>query len=131
MKSPLHANRGSRKESALSFLRLASSGKVREAYDTYVGPNFKHHNPYYRGDAKSLAAGMEENHGKFPGTTLEVQRALEEGDLVAVYSCVHLKPDGPKVAVVHMFRFEQGRIVELWDVGQVIPEDSSNEYGMF
>jgi hypothetical protein len=29
------------------------------------------------------------------------------------------------------FRFEGDRIAELWDVGQVAPADSPNEYGMF
>jgi predicted SnoaL-like aldol condensation-catalyzing enzyme len=32
---------------------------------------------------------------------------------------------------VHIFRFEQGRIVELWDLGQEVPESSPNQYGMF
>jgi predicted SnoaL-like aldol condensation-catalyzing enzyme len=34
------------KELAISFLRLASSGNVREAYEQYVHPQFRHHNPY-------------------------------------------------------------------------------------
>jgi predicted SnoaL-like aldol condensation-catalyzing enzyme len=33
--------------------------------------------------------------------------------------------------VIHIFRFEEDRIVELWDVGQEIPEDSPNDNGMF
>ena len=35
------------------------------------------------------------------------------------------------MAVVHIFRFEGGRIAELWDLGMPIPEDSVNENGMF
>jgi hypothetical protein len=33
-----------KKEMAISFLRLASSGNVREAYEKYVHPDFRHHN---------------------------------------------------------------------------------------
>ena len=30
-----------KKDSAISFLRLASSGNVREAYNTYIHPDFR------------------------------------------------------------------------------------------
>ena len=51
-----NATKTSRKDIATSFLRLSSSGNVREAYDRFVSPSFRHHNPYFRGDAKTLAA---------------------------------------------------------------------------
>jgi hypothetical protein len=54
------------KERAISFLRLASSGNVREAYETYVHPDFRHHNPYFPGDRASLLTGMEEGATTFP-----------------------------------------------------------------
>lgn len=119
------------KQAAVSFLRLASSGKVREAYERHIAPNFRHHNSYFRGDAPSLRAGTEENAANFPNKSFEVQRALGEGDLVAVHSRVRLKPDMPEIAVVHIFRFEGDRIAEAWDVGQPAPAESPNENGMF
>ncbi len=124
------ANR-SKKEAAISFLRQVASGKVREAYDAFVAPHFRHHNAYFRGDAESLRTGMEENAAGFPNKTFEVQRALEDGDLVAVHSRLRLKPDMPEIAAVHIVRFEGGRIVEMWDVGQQVPAESPNENGMF
>jgi len=120
-----------RKHAAISFLKLAASGKVDEAYGNYIGANFRHHNPYFPGDAESLKAGMAGAHGKFPNTTLEVQHVLEEGDLVAVHSRVQHAPDTPEIAVVHIFRFEGDRVAELWDIGQEAPKDSTNENGMF
>jgi predicted SnoaL-like aldol condensation-catalyzing enzyme len=119
-----------RKEAAISFLKLAASGKLDEAYSS-VSTNFRHHNPHFLGDADSLKAGMAEAHEKFPDTTLEVQHTLEEGDLVAVHSRVSHGADTPEIAVVHLFRFEGDRIAELWDVGQEKPKDSPNENGMF
>ena len=47
------------KERAISYLRLASSGNVREAYETYIHSDFRHHNPYFPGDRASLLTGME------------------------------------------------------------------------
>jgi len=55
-----------KKEIAVSFLSLASSGRVGEAYEKYVHPDFRHHNPYFKGDRESLLKGMEESAHQFP-----------------------------------------------------------------
>jgi predicted SnoaL-like aldol condensation-catalyzing enzyme len=119
-----------KKETAISFLKLASSGKLDDAYSK-VSPTFRHHNPYFAGETESLKAGMAEAAMKFPHTTLEVQRVLADGDLVAVHSRVSHGPDQPDIAVVHIFRFAGEQIAELWDVGMQAPPDSPNKNGMF
>jgi predicted SnoaL-like aldol condensation-catalyzing enzyme len=119
------------KDAAVSFLKLGSSGKVNEAYAKYTDLRFCHHNPYFEGSAQSLAAGMVDNARQFPDKVLEIKHVIAEGDLVVIHSHVRLKPGDLGVALVHIFRFENGRIVELWDLGQPIPEESPNQYGMF
>lgn len=119
------------KEAAKEFLLLAASGQVREAYRKHVSPDFRHHNAYFKGDAESLMAGMEENATKNPNKMLEIQRTLQEGDLVAIHSHVKLKPNDLGVSLVHIFKFQEDKIVELWDIGQAVPEYSPNEFGMF
>jgi len=76
-------------------------------------------------------AGMEENARQNPGKRLDVLHVLEDGDLVAVHSRVQPKPDDRGAALVHLFRFEGDRIVELWDIGQPVPAESVNTNGMF
>ena len=120
-----------RKEMALAFLHAAASGNVRDAFQRHVATNFRHHNAFFKGDANSLMMAMAENAVKNPGKILEIQRALEDGDLVAVHSRVRQKAGDRGAAVVHIFRFEGNQIAELWDFGQPVPEDSPNEYGMF
>jgi predicted SnoaL-like aldol condensation-catalyzing enzyme len=119
------------KDIALSFLQLVSSGKIQEAYERHVAPEFRHHNPYFKGDAKSLQTGMEENESRFPGKKLRTHLAIAEGDFVSVHSHVVLKAKELELAVVHIFKIQDGKIVELWDVGQQIPKDTQNENGMF
>jgi len=80
---------------------------------------------------ESLRAGMEENALQNPNKVLEVKRVIAEGEFVVVHSHVRQKPDDLGAVVVHIFRLEKGRIVELWDLGQPIPEKSANQYGMF
>jgi predicted SnoaL-like aldol condensation-catalyzing enzyme len=120
-----------RKDAAVSFLRHAASGRVREAYNKHVSQGFRHHNPFFAGNAEALMAGMEENARQNPDKRLDVLHALEDGDLVAVHSHVRQNPADRGAALVHLFRFEGDRIVELWDVGQPVPVDSANTNGMF
>lgn len=121
----------SQKDVANEFLMLAAAGRAKEAFDRYVGEGFRHHNGYFPGDAHSLMTAMDDNAKQFPGKTLEVKIAVEEGDKVATFSKVVHSPGEKGAAVVHIFRFAGGKIAELWDVGQAVPDDSPNEYGMF
>lgn len=115
---------------AVAFLRLAASGKVREAYDKYVHPDFRHHNPYFKGDRESLLMAMEESAVKTPNKFLKIQHSFVDRNLVAIHSHVRQK-DGTDISVVHIFRFEDDLIVELWDIGQLVPKESPNENGVF
>ena len=124
-------NNNARKEVAIDFLRKAGSGRAREAFDRYVAPNFRHHNAFFKDDAESLRNAMDENAAQHPEKILDIKRALEDGDLVAVHSHVRQSPGDRGGAVVHIFRFEGDRIAELWDLGQPVPEESPNEHGMF
>jgi predicted SnoaL-like aldol condensation-catalyzing enzyme len=119
------------KDAAVSFLKMASSGQIGEAYSKFVGPGFKHHNPYFEGSAETLMAAMEQNARENPNKTLDVKRVIAEGNLVVVHSHVRQNSDDRGGAVVHLFRFEDGRIAELWDLGQEVPAQSPNQYGMF
>lgn len=123
-------NQNQNKQSAISFLHMVASGKIREAFEHHIAPDFRHHNPYFRGDAESLMLAMEENANQSPNKTLELKHAIAEGNTVAVHSHIKQNPEDLGAAVIHIFRFEGENIVELWDVGQSIPEDSPNEHGM-
>lgn len=119
-----------KKEIATDFLKLASCGKVRVAYEKYVHPDFIHHNAYYKGDRETLLKGMEENAKQFPNKKYETLRALEEGNLVAVHGKVTLSYD--KVfSVIHIFGFKGDKIIEEWEGGQELLKDSPNENGIF
>ena len=119
-------------ERAASFLRLAGKGEVARAFAELVAPSFIHHNPYFKGDRQSLMSAMEEAHAKAPNRAIEIKATIEEGDRVVTHSLViRQDPDADPIAVVHIFRFEGGKIAELWDVGQLLPKGSPNENGPF
>lgn len=119
------------KRIALDFLSLCVQGRPAEAFRGYAAEGFVHHNAFYRSDAASLIRGMEESAEAHPFTKLEPKHVVREGGLVAVHSHITMKPGHPGYAVMHILRFEGGKIAELWDFAQEVPDGMVNERGMF
>ncbi len=119
------------REAALDFLKMVIIGKIEEAYRKYIDMKGKHHNVYYPADFRTLKQGMIENYAQFPDKQFKLKHILADGNLVVVHSNIVLKPGEPGIAAVHIFRFTDGKIVEMWDVGQPVPIDSPNKAGAF
>src|SRR5689334_1576703 len=115
---------------ALAFLKRARLGE-RAAVERLLAPGARHHNPYFGAGMPALLDAIEKTAHASPTRTSEVKRVMVDGDYIVVHSHVRPKPDDPGAAVVHIFRFAQNRIAELWDVGQPIPAVNPNADGMF
>ncbi len=121
----------SNKTKAIDFLLQCSRGESRNAFEQYASSNIIHHNAYFPADPKVLMQAMEDNAKRFPEMTFTIQRAIVEGDIVAVHSKAHMEKGDRGYAIMHILRFVNDKIVELWDFGQPVPEDMPNENGMF
>lgn len=122
----------SHKEAATSFLKMAGLGNERAAFDKFAAPNFIHHNQYFKGDRQSLIVAMEQAGKASPNKTIDIKHIYEDGNTVITHSLVtRQNPAESSIAVMHIFRFENDRVVELWDLGQAIIKDSPNEHGLF
>ncbi|MGZ3694635.1 MAG: nuclear transport factor 2 family protein [Bdellovibrionota bacterium] len=121
-----------KKDIAISFLKMAGSGEVKAAYEKFIAPDFIHHNQYFKGDRQSLLSAMEKAHKIDPNKAIEIKRVIEEGDTVVTHSrVIRDDPTALELAVVHIFKFKNDQVAELWDLGQLISKDSPNENGPF
>ena len=119
------------KEAAVDFLQLVIAGRIDEAYRKHVDMQGKHHNPWFGAGFAALKQAMLENHMQMPNKQLTVKNVLGDGDMVAVHSRLMLRSGEQGMAVVHIFRFQGNRIVEMWDIGEATPADSPNADGRF
>ena len=118
-----------KKETAQAFLQLAGFGKVKEAFDDFISNDFIHHNQYFEGNREALKNAMADAHQTNPNKSIEIKYCYAEENTVITHSLV--KKEKMEIAVIHVFRFNSGKIVELWDLGQPIEKDSPNKNGLF
>jgi predicted SnoaL-like aldol condensation-catalyzing enzyme len=105
--------------------------KPEEAVAKYLGPHYRQHNPGAADGPEAFIRYVKWFAQTYPNFRMESKRIIAEGDYVVQHSHAIREPDDRGMAVVDIFRFENGKIVEHWDVVQEIPEKSANTNTMF
>ena len=126
-----HADPESNKKAVIAFYDKALNQKDFDAAAPYFGPKYIQHNPGAPDGIEGFKAFIAMRKEKFPNAKSEIKRAFAEGDFVILHVFGHREPGDRGVAIVDIFRLENGKIVEHWDVIQPIPEKTANNNGMF
>jgi len=105
--------------------------KPEEAVAKYAGPYYRQYNPTAGDGADPFIAFVRGFVKAFPSLRFDFKRLVAEGDLVVVHSQLVRKPGDRGMAVMDIFRLENGKIVEHWDVLQEVPESPANNNTMF
>jgi predicted SnoaL-like aldol condensation-catalyzing enzyme len=119
------------KKLVVAFYDAAINQKDFEKAAAYLGPVYKQHNPTAQDGPEGLKAFIDFLKARFPTQKGEIKQVIAEGDKVVLH--VHsTRDDGtPGRAIVDIFRVQNGKVVEHWDVIQDIPAKAANDNGMF
>ncbi len=95
--------------------------RVREAFEKHAATTYRQHNLAFGDGREATIRDLERQFASMSSPKIEVQRVLVDGNFAAVHLHGRSSPTDPGVAGVDVFRLENGKIVEHWDVVQAIP----------
>ncbi|MDB5503976.1 MAG: polyketide cyclase [Tardiphaga sp.] len=119
------------KKAVLEFYEKGLNQKDFDAASTYFGSRYVQHNPNAADGAEGFKGFLGFLKEKFPDSHSEIKQVFADGDYVILH--VHaVREKGTRGnAIIDIFKLEDGKIVEHWDVVQPIPEKSANTNTMF
>ncbi|MDO9298840.1 ester cyclase [Bradyrhizobium sp.] len=118
-------------KTVLEFYEAGLNRKDFDAAAKFFGSRYVQHNPTAPDGIEGFKAFLNFLREKFPDSRSEIKRSFAEGDYVILH--VHsVREKGTRGrAIVDIFKLEDGKIVEHWDVVQDVPEKAANSNGMF
>jgi len=119
------------KEVVAAFYEAGINNKDYAAAEKYMGSYYKQHNPMAEDGKEGFKKFIDYLRITYPNSHSEIKRIMAEDDYVILHVHSVKIPDTRGQAIVDIFRLENGKIVEHWDVIQDIPEKSANGNGMF
>ena len=129
--TPAFADTEANKKTVLEFYEAGLNKKDFDAAAKFFGPKYIQHNPGAPDGIEGFKTFVNFLREKFPNSHSEIKRSFAEGDYVILHVHAVREPGTRGRAIVDIFRLENGKIVEHWDVAQDIPEKMPHNNGMF
>jgi predicted SnoaL-like aldol condensation-catalyzing enzyme len=133
--SPAHAASAEQmeanKKAVAEFYELAVNKKDFDGAAKFLGSHLVQHNPNVADGPEGLKAFIALLRDKFPDAHSEVIRVFADRDYIIQHVHSVPTPGSRGNAIMNIYKLENGKIVEHWDVIQPVPEKSANNNTMF
>ncbi|MCK1368655.1 nuclear transport factor 2 family protein [Bradyrhizobium sp. 62] len=119
------------RKTVLAFYEKGLNQKDADAALAHVGDRYVQHNPNAADGPDGFRKFIGFLREKFPNSHSEIKRSFVDGDYVILHVHAIREPGSRGKAIVDIFKLENGKVVEHWDVVQSIPENPANNNTMF
>ncbi|MGY3573860.1 MULTISPECIES: nuclear transport factor 2 family protein [unclassified Bradyrhizobium] len=125
------AQQEANRKAVLAFYEKGLNQKDADAALAYVDNRYVQHNPGAADGREGFRKFIGFLREKFPNSHSEIKRSFVDGDYVILHVHAVREPGTRGNAIIDIFKLEDGKIVEHWDVAQPIPENPANSNTMF
>jgi predicted SnoaL-like aldol condensation-catalyzing enzyme len=125
------AKQEANRKAVLEFYEKGINQKDADAAIAYMGNRYVQHNPNAADGPEGFRKFIAFLREKFPNSRSEIKRSFVDGDYVIVHVHAVREPGTRGNAIIDIFKLEDGKIVEHWDVAQPVPENPANNNTMF
>ena len=119
------------RKAVLDFYEKGLNQKDADGAIAYMGDRYVQHNPNAADGPEGFRKFIGFLREKFPNSRSEIKRSFVDGDYVILHVHAVREPGARGNAIIDVFKLENGKIVEHWDVVQPIPENPANNNTMF
>ena len=119
------------KQVVAAFYDKALNQGDAEGALAYVGSRYVQHNPFDEDGTDGFRKFIASRHAKFPHAHSYIVKIFADGDYVILHVYSMRLPDTRGDAIVDIFKLEEGKTVDHWDVVQPIPEHVPHSNTMF
>jgi len=131
MAATSEAQQEANRKAVLAFYDKGLNQKDADAALAYVGNRYVQHNPGAADGPEGFRKFIGFLREKFPNSHSEIKRSFVDGDYVILHVHAVREPGTRGNAIIDIFKLENGKIVEHWDVVQPVPETPANNNTMF
>ncbi|MBR1226071.1 MULTISPECIES: nuclear transport factor 2 family protein [unclassified Bradyrhizobium] len=125
------AQQEANRKAVLDFYEKGLNQKDADGAIAYMGDRYVQHNPNAADGPEGFRKFIGFLREKFPNSRSEIKRSFVDGDYVILHVHAIREPGTRGSAIIDVFKLENGKIVEHWDVVQPIPENPANSNTMF
>lgn len=118
-------------KAVLDFYDVVINGQQYSRVYEFVDKNYIQHKPEVEDGPEGLLDFVRWVYSQSPQHKTRIIRSFVDGDYVILHVHVINGPEAKDLAVMDIFRVENGVLMEHWDVASPVPLTAKNDNGVF
>ena len=118
-------------KAVLDFYDLVINGQRYDRTGEFLDDNYIQHKPEVETGVKGVLDFVRSIYAQSPNHRARIVRSFVDGGYVILHVHIMNAIEAPNLAVMDIFRVENGKLMEHWDVASPVPETAKNINGVF
>jgi predicted SnoaL-like aldol condensation-catalyzing enzyme len=118
-------------KAVLDFYDTVINGRRYERAPDFLDDNYIQHKPEVETGLQGVLDFVRHVYEVSPAHEAAIVRSFVDGDYVILRVHVRNGVEAKDIAVMDIFRVQDGKLMEDWDVAQPVPENFKHDNGVF